>query len=62
MMAWEPNRAMAFTKATRAPDRTAGATRGAVMVRAVRQRPDPRIRADSSSEASTDSSALAARR
>src|SRR3989304_1218493 len=51
---------MAFTKARSAPERTAGATSGAVMLRAVRQRPPPRISADSSIEASTDPSALAA--
>ena len=52
---------MAFTKAI-SPERIAGATRGPVTALTVRQRLAPRIWADSSSDASTDSSALAARR
>jgi hypothetical protein len=62
MIAWEPKSAMAFTNAMSAPDRMAGATSGSVTADAVRQRPAPRICADSSIEASTDSSALAASR
>ncbi len=61
-IACEPNKAIAFTNATSAPDRTAGATSGPVTARAVRQRPAPRICADSSIDESTDSRALAARR
>src|SRR5262245_50280201 len=53
---------MAFTKARRAPESTAGATSGAVIVRTVCQRPEPRIWADSSIDASTEARALVARR
>src|SRR5687768_6097939 len=62
MITCEPNSAIAFTNATSAPESTAGATSGAVTASAVRHRPAPRICADSSIEASTDSSALAAKR
>jgi hypothetical protein len=61
-IACEPKSAIAFTKATSAPERIAGATSGPVTARAVRHRPAPRIWADSSIDASTDSSALAASR
>ena len=61
-MACEPKSAIAFTKAMSAPDSTAGATSGTVTDAAVRQRPAPRICADSSIDASTDPSALAASR
>src|SRR5918994_6462482 len=62
MIAWEPNSAIALTNAMSAPDSTAGATSGTVTVAAVFQRLAPRICADSSIDASTDSSALAASR
>ena len=62
MMACEPKSAMALTNAISAPESTAGATSGPVIAVAVRQRPAPRIWADSSMDASTDSSALAASR
>src|SRR5688572_30480203 len=62
MIACEPKSAIAFTKAMSAPDRMAGATSGSVTAVAVRQLEAPRICADSSMEASTDSSALAASR
>jgi hypothetical protein len=54
MIAWEPKSAIALTNATSAPARVAGATSGRVTARAVLQRPAPRMRADSSIEASTD--------
>ena len=62
MIACEPNRVMAFTKASNVPDRIAGATSGAVTLSAVRSLLAPRICAASSYEASTDSKALEASR
>ena len=62
MMACDPNSAMALTKASSVPDRTAGATSGSVIETAVRSLLAPRIWAASSYEASTDCSALEASR
>ena len=48
MIACEPNSAMALTKASNVPDRTAGATKGPVIAKAVRSFEAPRICAASS--------------
>ena len=48
MIACEPNSAMALTKASSVPERTAGATSGAVIENAVRSFEAPRICAASS--------------
>ena len=61
-IAWEPKRAMALTNAISAPESTAGATRGRVIIRAVRQRLEPRTSADSSMAASIEPRAPTASR
>ena len=48
MIACEPNKAMAFTKARRTPDRIAGITSGVVITSAVRHLLAPKICAASS--------------